>query len=78
MYIILREPSDHSRWAVCEEKLHQLKLAKLKCECSKLDNGLDDVEGAIKTLKSVLGSEHALVGASCSLVVSAYEKRVAI
>ena len=39
-------------------------------------NGLNDAGGAIKTLKSVLGSKHALVGASCLFVASAFEKRV--
>ena len=53
-----------------------MKLARLKCECSELDNVLNDAEGIIK--KSVLGSKHALFGASCLLMASAYEKRVMV
>ncbi|KAL3803517.1 hypothetical protein HJC23_014065 [Cyclotella cryptica] len=56
----------------------KLKLAKLKCECGDIDDGLDDAESALKTLKFVLGNVHTLVGASCSFAASAYEKRVSI
>lgn len=70
-----REAMGEQCYAVAKLKL---KLAKLKCECGELDNGLDDAESAIKTLKSVLGTRHALVGASCSFAASAYEKRVSV
>lgn len=70
-----REAMGEQCYAVAKLKL---KLAKLKCESGDLDNGLDDAESAIKTLKIVLGSRHALVGASCSFAASAYEKRVSM
>lgn len=53
-----------------------LKLAKLKCESGDIDDGLDDAEAAIKTLKLVLGNTHTLVGASCLFAASAYEKQL--
>ena len=53
----------------------RLKLAKVKCEGGDIDGGLNDANSAVKTLKSVLGAKHTLVGAACLFAATVHERR---
>jgi chromosome segregation ATPase len=53
----------------------RLKLAKVKCEGGDIEGGLHDADIAVKTIKSILGSSHAIVGAASLFVAAVYEKR---
>lgn len=53
----------------------RLKLAKAKCEGGDIEGALHDADIAAKTIKSILGSSHAIVGAASLFVAAVHEKR---
>ena len=53
----------------------KLKLSKAKFEYGDVEGGTVDADAAARTIKSVLGSSHAIVGAASSFVAGAYERR---
>ncbi|KAL3811780.1 LOW QUALITY PROTEIN: hypothetical protein ACHAXA_004212 [Cyclostephanos tholiformis] len=53
----------------------RLKLSKVKCEYGDVEGGTVDADNAARTIKSLLGSSHAIVGAASSFVAAAYERR---
>ena len=53
----------------------KLKSSKAKFEYGDVEGGTVDADAAARTIKSVLGSSHAIVGAASSFVAGAYERR---